>query len=211
MGAGKLGFNLASYLIDDGHQVNFIEKNEKRCNEVANALDCNVIFGSATDRKTLENAQIMDANVFIAATANDESNLMACLLAGEYKVEKIISRVNDTNHEEIFLETNLIKTIHPESLEAGYMEKLVLKPKISDLYIISHGKAEILEINLIKKFIGKRIGDLSPKEDYMICGVYKAGEKKITLARPDIILKKGDKISILVKKDSMKDVLNIFT
>ena len=148
-------------------------------------MDCNVIIGSATDRKTLENAKIMDANVFIAATANDESNLMACLLAGEYKVEKIISRVNDTNHEEIFLETNLIKTIHPESIEAGYMEKLVLKPKISNLYIISNGKAEILEINLIQKFIGKRIGDLSPKDDYMICGVYKEGENKITLAKPD--------------------------
>jgi len=79
---------------------------------------------SGTDRKTLENAEINEADVFVAATGNDETNILASLLAREYKPGKIIARVNEPQHEKVFTENNFIDIIVPESIEAGYLEKL---------------------------------------------------------------------------------------
>ncbi len=212
MGGGRLGANLASDLIADGHDVNLIERDKTRCNQVALEIDTMVICGTGTDRKTLEDAQIDQANVFVAATGNDNANLMACLLAREYGPEKIIARVNDPQHEEVFMANDVVETVRPECTEAGYLEKLILKPEVADLYVVYHGKAEILEFNVKnKKLTGKTIGEISPTDDYIICGVYKNGNEHITIARADIILEKGDKVSVLVKKDSMKNVLKIFT
>ena len=70
-----------------------------------------VICGSGTDRNTLENADINDADVFVAATGNDETNLLGALMAREYKPEKIIARVNESQHEKVFTESNLIDII----------------------------------------------------------------------------------------------------
>ena len=110
-----------------------------------------IICGSGTDRTTLENAEINEADVFVAATGNDETNLLASLLARQYKPGKIIAGVNEPQHEKVFVENNLIDVIVPESIEAGYLEKLVLKPKIADLFVVDHGHAELLDLYVSNK------------------------------------------------------------
>jgi trk system potassium uptake protein TrkA len=108
---GRLGLQVALDLIADDKDVTIIEKDENRCKFLATQLDTMVICGSGTEIKTLENAEINEANVFVAATGNDESNLLASLMAKEYKPEKIIARVNEAQHEKVFIENNLIEII----------------------------------------------------------------------------------------------------
>ena len=212
MGAGRLGFNLAKDLLKDGHKVILIERDEDLSIEVAQELDTVVIWGNGTDYKILEDAQIEDADVFVAATGDDNANLMASLLAKEYKPEKIIARVNEPQHEKVFLASAMVETIRPENIEAGYLEKLILKPEVADLYVVDKGKAEILEIEVKNdKIIGKTINELSPTDNYIICGYHKNNEDKITICQPEMILKYGDRISILSKRESTKKVLEKFT
>jgi trk system potassium uptake protein TrkA len=175
-------------------------------------LDTTVICGSGTDRKTLENAEINEADVFVAATGNDKTNLMASLMAKEYKPGKIIARVNEPQHESVFTENNLIDIIVPESIEAGYLERLVLKPKIADLFVVDHGHADLLDLYVTNSnIIGKKIGELDPNDDYFICGYHEDDEDDISIAKPDKILNENCRISILVKTESMSKVLNMFT
>ncbi|HMK54154.1 MAG TPA: TrkA family potassium uptake protein [Methanobacteriaceae archaeon] len=212
MGGGRLGSKLALDLISDGHHVNLIEIDDVACNDVALKVNATVICGDGTSRTVLENAQINDADIFVAATGDDNANLMASLLAREYQLEKIVARVNDRQHEKVFVDNDMVDTICPETIEAGYLEKLVLKPDIADLYVIDHGEAEILEIEVTSDdLVGKSIEDLSPTDDYIICGCYQNGADKLTICQPEMVLKYGDRISILVKRDAMKDVLRKFT
>jgi trk system potassium uptake protein TrkA len=111
MGGGSLGLHVALDLIEDSQDVTIIEEDENRCKLLATKLDTTVICGSGTDRKTLENAEINEADVFVAATGNDKTNLFASLLAKEYKPGKIIARVNEPQHERVFTETNLIDVV----------------------------------------------------------------------------------------------------
>ena len=210
MGGGKVGFNLASFLISDGHDVTLIESNESLCNNIASELDALVIFGNGTDIKTLEEANIKDADVFVAATGHDESNLMACVLVKEYNVPKIIARVNDHNHEAAYKKIGVDAVISPELTAASYLEKLIIRPTIADLVVLGKGDAELLDFTVdYKKTIGKKVSDLSPTDDFIIIAIHEKG--KIVIPKPDMILKEGMKVTVLVKTKFAQKVLKRFT
>ena len=210
MGAGRVGLNLASNLVSRGHDVTLIENDDNLCGNAAAELDALVICGNGTDTKTLEEANVSDADVFVAATGNDEANLLSCILVKQYEIKKIIARLSNPDHEEAFKKVGIDDVISPELTAAGYLEKIITRPKVADLIVIGKGDAEILDITVKnKKVIGKRIGDISPTDDYIIVAVYKNGE--ITIPREDMVLNEGDKISILVKTKAVKTIVNMCT
>jgi trk system potassium uptake protein TrkA len=177
MGGGRVGLNLASFLISDGHDVTLIERDDDLCGIAASELDALVISGNGTDIKTLDEANINDADVFVAATGNDEANLLACVLVREYNVHKIIARVNDPNHSAAFKKIGVDSVISPELTAASYLEKLIIRPKIADLVVLGKGDAELLDLTVDhEKTIGKRVGDLSPTDDFIIVAIYEKGK-----------------------------------
>jgi trk system potassium uptake protein TrkA len=210
MGGGRVGLNLASFLIADGHDVTLIENDENLCTNAAAELDALVICGNGTDTKTLEEANVSSADVFVAATGNDEANLLACILVREFNIPKIIARVSEPSHGEAFRKVGIDSVISPEITAASYVEKLIIRPKIADLVVMGKGDAELLDFNLEnEKVVGKKIGDISPTDDFIIVAVYENGD--ITIPKPEIVLKKGMKVSILVKTKAARAVMKRFT
>lgn len=212
MGGGRLGLQLAKELIADKKDVTVIEKNEERCKYLSSQIDCLVLCGSATDSSTLENAEVSGSDAFVAATGNDDSNLLASLMAKRMGAKKIITRLNEPQHEPVFVSNNFINIIVPESIEAGYLEKLVLKPKVADLFIVDHGKAELIELHVNNpNVVGKTIGEMNLNEDYFICGIYNTNDSRIDIATSDMLLTENCKITVLAKKNSISNVLKLFT
>lgn len=210
MGGGRVGLNLAYSLVAGGHDVTLIENDSNLCNNAAGELDALVICGNGTDIKTLDEANISDADVFVAATGNDEANLLSCILVKDYNIKKIIARVSNPDHEDAFKKVGIDDVISPELTAASYLEKLIIRPKIADLIIIGKGNAELLEIMVKNKnIIGKRIMDVSPTDDFIIAALYKNGE--ITIPKKDNIINDGDRISVLVKRNAVKKTTKLFT
>ncbi|HMK53236.1 MAG TPA: TrkA family potassium uptake protein [Methanobacteriaceae archaeon] len=210
MGGGRVGLNLASSLVARGHDVTLIEHDDSLCGNAAAELDALVICGSGTDTKTLEEANISDADVFVAATGHDEANLLSCILVKEYHVPKIIARLSNPDHEDAFKKVGIHDVISPELTAAGYLEKLINRPKIADLIVIGKGSGEILDISLEnKKIIGKKVKDVSPTDDYILVAIHHNGD--LTIPTADMVLEKDDRISILVKTHAVKKVTKMFT
>ena len=210
MGGGRVGLNLASFLISDGHDVTLVENDENLCSNASAELDALVIYGNGTDIKTLEKANISGSDVFVAATGNDEANLLACVMVREYNVPKIIARVSDPNHKSVFEKIGVDSVISPELAAAGYLEKLIIRPKIADLIVLGQGDAELLDLTLENdKVIGKKVGDVSPTDNFIIVAIYENGD--IIIPKPNMVLNKGNKVSILVKSKFAKNVMKKFT
>lgn len=210
MGGGRVGLNLASSLVAGGHDVTLIESDSNLCANAASGLDALVICGNGTDIKTLEEANVGDADVFVAATGHDEANLLSCILVKDYNIKKIIARVSNPDHEDAFKKVGIDDVISPELTAASYLEKLIIRPKIADLIIIGKGNAELLEIRVgNKNVIGKRIKDVSPTDDFIIAALYKNGE--ITIPKKEDILNEGNRISVLVKINAVKKTTRLFT
>jgi len=210
MGSGRVGFNLASSLVAGGHDVTLIEHDGKLCQHTAGELDALVICGNGTDVKTLNESNISEADVFVAATGNDEANLLSCILVKGYTVPKIISRVSNPDYEEVFRKIGIHHVISPELTAAGYLEKIIIRPKIADLIVVGKGDAEILDITVEnRKVIGKKIYDISPTPEYIIVAVHNNGN--IVIPRSEMILNQGDKISVLVKSQAVEFATSLFT
>ena len=211
MGGGRVGLTLASAMIKAGFDVTLIEKNQDLCNKAASELDALVICGNGTDLKSLEEANISEADAFVAATGNDEANLLACILVKDYNPKKLIARISDPAHEEAFRKVGIDATVSPELTAAAYLEKLIIRPKIADMVILGKGNAELLDIPVEnRKVIGKKIGEISPTKNYVICAIYKEPKYEIRMPEPEITLEAGDKISILIKTKHIKDVVKKF-
>jgi trk system potassium uptake protein len=211
MGGGRVGLTLASAMIKASFDVTLIEKNQELCNRAASELDALIICGNGTDLKSLEEANISEADAFVAATGNDEANLLACILVKDYNPKKLIARISDPAHEEAFRKVGIDATVSPELTAAAYLEKLIIRPKIADMVILGKGNAELLDIPVENsKVIGKKIGDISPTKNYVICAIYKGPEYEIRMPEPEITLEDGDKISILIKTKHIKDVVKKF-
>jgi trk system potassium uptake protein TrkA len=100
-------------------------------------------------------------------TEYDEFNLLVCILVKRYKVPKIISQVSYPNHQEAFNEVGINIIINPELTAANYVEKLIARPKITDITVLGKGDAEIIDLTLKKgEYIGKKIGDINPNDNY---------------------------------------------
>ncbi|UTB32931.1 MAG: TrkA family potassium uptake protein [Methanobacterium sp. ERen5] len=212
MGGGRLGLKLAKELIFDGHDLTLIEQDEAKCNFLTSEIDEPVLCGNATDKITLKNAEISDADAFVAATGNDETNLLAALMAKKLGAKKIIARLNEPQHEPIFVSNNFITVVVPETIEAGYLEKLVLKPKVADLFVVDHGNGELLELELNNsKLIGKTVGEMNSQEDFFICGIYDKQRSEVNIANYSTLITKNCKLIVLTKKEAVGKVLKLFT
>ena len=174
VGAGRVGLNLAQSLIREGLNVTIIENDSTISEEVAEQINAMVIHGDATSVQVLEDADITDADVFVAATGHDTVNLLTSVLSQNYdNIKKIIARVNDLDHVNAFKRVGIDITVSPESAVASYLERIITRPKVSDLIILGRGSTELLDVKLENKDLyGKRVLDYSPTEKlYYMCSI----------------------------------------
>lgn len=205
MGGGRVGLTLANLLSEEGNDITLIESDEALCNEVAADLDALVICGNGTNSKLLEEVNIDDADAFVAATGNDEANLLSCILVRKYDVKRIIARVSNPDHEEAFREVGIDEVISPEITAAKQLQQVVTNPLVVKLTTLGEGDAEIHEMTITNdKVVGKRFKEISPTKDYIIIATYQNG--KLGIPQPDDTIARGEKITLLVKRGKLSKV-----
>jgi trk system potassium uptake protein TrkA len=94
VGAGKMGLFLATHLYQK-HDVALLEQRGDRVDLVRAMLpDLEVVEGDACEPAVLDRAHVEDADLLIAATGDDEDNLVVSMLAKIYRVKTVFARVN---------------------------------------------------------------------------------------------------------------------
>lgn len=125
VGCGRLGSQLANDLSKLGHSVVVVDRDENSFIKLSVDFSGFMIEGDATQIKVLEQAKTEKADVFIAATSDDNINLLVSQTADKiYKVKLVLTRIFDLKKEKIFAILN-IKAICPTSLSLDYFLKSV--------------------------------------------------------------------------------------
>lgn len=206
VGCGNLGYYVTELLVSENHDVVVVEKDALRSQKVSNNLDIVSITGDGTELSVLEKAGIDRANVLIALTETDETNLIIGLMAKELKVKTVAVSLSKVHyHGPIIKKLGIDVVIHPEAAAAGYITQLVTQPDVLDLTFFSKGDAEIVEIALDDKssYIGKTakyFNDKIPGETKTI-GLYRNG--KFMFTEDDMLLEKNDKLLVVSMKSKV--------
>ena len=98
VGAGEVGFNTASMLSGEGHDVVLIEQNEALVERATEQLDALTIQGNGASPRLLAEAGVERSDLLIAATNSDEVNIIACLTAKAQGVPRIVARLHHPDY-----------------------------------------------------------------------------------------------------------------
>ena len=179
MGAGRVGYLVAKMLEEDGHDVTIIEMDKARAKELSLLINGLVIEGDATDPKTLEEANIKQADAFAALTGKDDANLLACILAKHLNPKiKTSLRISNPQNRRIFEEVTDLRryfdfVISPEEIAAEYISRNIVTPGFDRVLFPKEG-AEIVRFNIDEnsEIAGKYVRDLKLPRDALMVAVY---------------------------------------
>ncbi|MBE6485348.1 MAG: TrkA family potassium uptake protein [Methanosphaera stadtmanae] len=209
VGAGRIGYNLAKSLAEN-HDITIIDKDKEVCEKISDTLDCYVIQGTGTNTHILKEADVRKADFFVAATGNDEVNLLSSVYAKDHGVKKIVSRLNNTEHEDIFKKLK-IKTVNPEKSATRFIARTIIRPSVQTLATLEEGDAEIIEV-IVKNnnLLYTPISEIENNTDkYKILTLYSKDEIIIPTDNTEIGFE--DSIAILVKSKYLDEIRNYFT
>jgi trk system potassium uptake protein TrkA len=129
VGCGRLGSNLANRLSNDGHGVVVIDCDESAFVKLSPEYSGFRVDGDATQLAVLRQAKVDKADVVIAATHDDNVNLMVAQVArSAFSVARVIARVSDPKREEVYRRLG-IQTVCPTSVAAHlFLDALQVSP-----------------------------------------------------------------------------------
>jgi trk system potassium uptake protein TrkA len=211
-GGGKVGANLVRSLVRLGHELTLVEQRRDRFEALEEEFEHQAMLGDATELHVLERAGIArPPDIVIAATGDDEDNIVICQLAREkYGVPKVIARVNDPRNQPHFDLLGISPTICATSGLLALVEHEVPKHDLVHLLELRKENLEIIEVQIDKASpcAGKTIAGLSLPEGSQVISVVRDGQAQI--ANGSTRLEPGDQVLAILqsgKEDELKRVL----
>ncbi|SMP40807.1 Trk system potassium transporter TrkA [Anoxynatronum buryatiense] len=147
LGGGRIGYYLTEYLVDLGMNIKIIESNRERCKYLAETFgNVLVINGDGTDINLLKEEGVFGADALICLTGLDEENLLLALLAKQFGMKHVISKVSRPNYIPIIEKLGVDVAVNPVTITASEILRYVLGGKVASISLLLGGSAEALEI-----------------------------------------------------------------
>jgi len=199
-GLSSTGKSLAGFLVKEGNEVVIVDPNEARCAEWATGSDVMVIVGNATQKSTLEEARVKNANALIALTNNDSDNLMICMTAREMGAKKVISMINDAAHVETFKQADIDFQIKPYDIVAQHICRMILQPYVK--HFLPFERAEIFEIEIDDGMncVGKKISEIGNPNGTKVLAI----ERQEKFLTDDVRIEPKDWLTLIVGRKFAK-------
>lgn len=161
IGGGNVGLKLAKSLEDLKLNIKIIERDEARCEILAEELNSAlVIHGDGTDLELLSEEDIGSCDVVVSVTNNDEKNLLCSLLLKQMGVTRVISRVSKSVNASLFEKVGVDIAISSQNASLNEIKSSLCGTNIGILATVEQGKGEVLKILLSEDFKPTKIMDM---------------------------------------------------
>ena len=219
VGAGEVGFNIASHLALENKDVLVIDENPQAIRRVSESIDAQVINGSGSNPSVLEAAGVKEAEILLAVTDSDEVNLVACLVANIISpATKKMARIRDAKYDEYhdtFREhaPHIDTIINPEIEVVKTIERLMSVPGAVEVDDFADGRVKFIGIYLddSAKLAGVKLSEISSKIGKpipLIAAVIR--DEELIIPGGDDKLIPGDLIYFISEENTFLDALAVF-
>ena len=200
-GDGKVGSMLTRQLSGEGHDVTVIDSNAAVLRSSVERYDVMAVHGNCASMGILQQAGVRDADLLIAATSEDEVNLLCCTTAHALNPKlHTIARIRNPEYtEQIYRMRNIFglsMLINPENQAATEMERLLKYPGFLRRDTFAKGRTEIVELRVDAKSKLRNVSlmDLHSivRCKVLVCAVLRDGNA--VMPKGDFILKEGDRV-----------------
>ena len=212
-GAGNVGLFIANDLRASGHDVQLIEQNADVVERSDGLEGVEWHVADACEVASLREAGLERADVVVAATGDDEDNLVISLLAKqEFGVPRVVARVNHPKNEWLFNENwGVDVSVSTPHLISALVEEAVSVGRLVRILQFEGGNVRLVEVTLAENapVIDKEIRELDIPRDATIVAVVRG--EHVVMPRGDTMFEAGDEVLAMVTSDSESDVRYILT
>jgi trk system potassium uptake protein TrkA len=204
-GAGNIGRHLANDLNERGHHVTVIEQDPgvvERAQQDAPGVG--LVLGDACEPWVLDKAEVRSSDVMVAATGDDEDNLVISLLSKqEYGVPHVVARVNHPKNEWLFTEAwGVDVPMSPPHVLTALVEEAVTVGDLVRLLKLERGQVTLVELTIDETapVAGRPIYELRLPPDSAIVAILRRGH--VVIPQPETQLVAGDEILAIATQEA---------
>lgn len=216
LGAGQVGATLAETLVHENNDITIIDVDDARLTKLQNRLDIRTVRGFAAHPNVLLQAGCDNADMLIAVTSDDETNIVACLVAyALFHTPTKIARIRSKHyqhHPELFNKQvfPIDMCIHPEELITNTISGLLEHPGALQVINYAEGRIQLVAVTveLGGTFIGKSLSEIHdsvPDLTMRFAAIYRHNHSIEITASTKIEI--GDEVFIIAEKKNIKKII----
>jgi len=212
-GAGNVGLFIANDLRGAGHEVQLIEQNPTVVERAVADEGVEWFIADACEVSSLKEAGLERCDVVVAATGDDEDNLVISLLAKqEFAVPRVIARVNHPKNEWMFNENwGVDLSVSTPHLITALVEEAVSVGRLVRILQFERGQARLVEVTLAENspVADRALRDVEVPRDVTVVAVVRG--EHVVMPRGDTVFEVGDEVLAMVTPESEEAVRGILT
>jgi len=216
LGAGQVGSTVAESLVSEENDITVVDVEPTRLSKLQERLDLRTVTGNAAHPAVLEQAGARDADLLLAVTQSDETNLVACKLAATmFNIPTRVARVRAADylsHPEIFSDENFAvhHSICPEQILCDYIVKLLDFPESLQVLEFAGGKVSLVAVRAFHggPMVGREIQYLRqhmPQVDMRVAAIFRHDSP--IAPKGTTVVEADDEVFITAATENIRDVL----
>lgn len=207
VGANEISAKLADIFEDDN--LTIIDKDKEKCDKlIKNNSNSYVVHSNLKGADFFDLNEVDKSDIFICLTDNEELNIALCLMAKEYNIGKIFTKIQSKNYLKILDQLSINAVVNTQDIAANVILKGINKNRGVSTYLSFNGQAQILEIKLNgqSNLFDKTIEEAEIPKGILIGGIVRE-DSTVIIPRGKTKFIKGDTIVVFCKNENRKDLL----
>ncbi|MCU7853395.1 MAG: Trk system potassium transporter TrkA [Candidatus Thiodiazotropha sp. (ex Monitilora ramsayi)] len=217
LGAGQVGRSVANALVSEANDITVVDQNDALLQELQNRLDLSTVKGHAGQPDILRRAGAEDADMILAVTNSDETNMVACQVAYTlFHTPTKIARVRAQGYLDYpqLFESGAFPVdvlISPEQLVTDYIMKLIEFPGALQVLDFAGGRVRLVAVKAYHggPLVGHALSTLyehMPDVEARVAAIYREGE--VIQPHGDTVIKAEDEVFFLAASENIRSVMS---
>jgi len=214
LGGGNIGLFLAQQIETDHPEssVKIVEFDKDRAELVARTLSRAVVLnGDALDPEILREASVSAAETVVAVTNDDETNILAGLLAKRHGARQVMALINKTSYNALVGPLGIDVVISPKAITVSNILQHVRRGRIHGVHSLHEGFGELIEADALEtsSLVGKPLREVKLPPGVLIGALVRAGQ--VISPRGSTVVLAGDRVVLFAAAESVKKVEKMFS
>ena len=216
LGAGQVGGTLAEHLASEANDITVVDTDGERLRDLGDRLDIRTVQGRGSLPTVLRQAGADDADMLVAVTNSDETNMVACQVAYSlFHTPTKIARVRESSYltrEELFDNDHIPVDvlISPEQVVTNYIKRLIEHPGSLQVIDFAEGKAQLVAVKAYYggPLVGQQLRQIRahmPNVDTRVAAIFRR-DRPIT-PRGDTVIEADDEVFFIAAKKDIRAVM----
>ena len=212
-GGGHIGAFLGEILEKEhpGVTAKIIEANSGRAHEIADTFERTIVInGDVIDPEILDEASVSECEAIIAVTNDDETNILASLLAKRFGTQRAVTLINNVTYSPLITSLGIDVVVSPRAITVSTILQHVRRGKIKAVHSLAEGFGELIEAEILETsgLSGQTIGAAGLPDGVLFGAIVR--DDAVIIPRANTVMQVNDRVVLFAEAAAVRAIENLF-